>query len=348
MTRFLLAVVTVGLLAAACGGGPSAEGEAETLSEAALAATVQTEVGSFATPIVDGAKTQTPNATVPPTASPAESPPEVTVVPLGDAVERGIAPVTPTNFKDSFLPLVRSAYQLVTGEVLSDRISIDVLDDFTFMDGSKYAETGTLTGPAYVQLGNDGAIHIFLRATTFVRGADAIGVELGHALQRERMGNESYKALRKTRLDVVSARAKAFQRAFLLGLERLGALPSGLKAPATSIWLRKLDLFMLQEVRYLAENEQFSISFFLVWQAALEDPNLGFATILRDRGALDFDAALRLSDKLMNADIAYFDSLLPGLSRRRAAEVRDLLVTRLDDSLRAYPAASLISGFMLP
>ena len=239
-------------------------------------------------------------------------------------------------------------FREVLDEDLDESISVDVLNDVDFADGSKYATTGVYAGPSFVLLGDDQAVHIYLRSGSYLRLANALGVELGHAVQRRRLGNEAYEALKRDYPHVVSARAKAIQRALLIGVQESGALSAGLTAPKDPLWLTRLDAFLDQEVDNLADSEPFAISFFLVWNAALSDPDLNFGAELKESGRLSFDSASAVARKLLDADLTYFDELRSRISADQAAEIRGLLLTRFDQDVESYPSYDLISGFLLP
>ena len=103
-----------------------------------------------------------------------------------------------------------------------------------------------------------------------------------------------------------------------------------------------------QEVDSLADSEPFALSFFLVWNAALSDPDLNFGAELKESGRLSFDSASALARKLLDADLTYFDELRSRISADQAAEIRTLLLTRFDEDVESYPSWDLISGFLLP
>ena len=256
--------------------------------------------------------------------------------------------VGPLNFRQQFLPEVLRVFRMVLDEELDDSVSVDVLNDVDFVDGSKYAAAGFYTGPSFVLLGDDQAVHIYLRSGSFLRAANAVGIELGHAVQRRRLGNQAYEELKRDHPHVVSARAKALQRALLVGIQETGALSDGLTAPSNALWLTRLDAFLNQEIDNLADSESFAVSFFLVWKAALSDVDLNFAAELRESGRLSFDSASALARKLLNADLGYFDELRSDIPPGQAAEIRSLLLTRFNEDVDSYPSFDLISGFLLP
>ena len=181
-----------------------------------------------------------------------------------------------------------------------------------------------------------------------MRAANAVGIELGHAVQRRRLGNQASEELKRDHPHVVSARAKALQRALLVGIQETGALSDGLTAPSNALWLTRLDAFLNQEIDNLADSESFAVSFFLVWKAALSDVDLNFAAELRESGRLSFDSASALARKLLNADLGYFDELRSDIPPGQAAEIRSLLLTRFNEDVDSYPSFDLISGFLLP
>ena len=256
--------------------------------------------------------------------------------------------IGPLNFRQQFLPEVLRVFQKILDEDLDESISVDVLNDVDFADGSKYATTGVYAGPSFVLLGDDQAVHIYLRSGSYLRLANALGIELGHAVQRRRLGNEAYEVLKRDYPHVVSARAKAIQRALLIGIQESGALSAGLTAPQDPLWLTRLEAFLDQEVDNLADSEPFAISFFFVWNAALSDPDLNFGAELKESGRLSFDSASAVARKLLDADLTYFDELRLRISADQAAEIRSLLLTRFDEDVESYPSYDLISGFLLP
>ena len=291
-------------------------------------------------------KTSVTDDAIPKQQSPSVAPSPVAQEPEQEAHESPF--IGPLNYRQEFLPEVLRVFQKILDEDLDESISVDVLNDVDFADGSKYATTGVYAGPAFVLLGDDQAVHIYLRSGSYLRLANALGIELGHAVQRRRLGNEAYEALRRDYPHVVSARAKAIQRALLIGIQESGALSAGLTAPKDPLWLTRLDAFLDQEVDNLADSEPFAISFFLVWKAAFSAPDPNVSAELRESGQLSFDSASALARKLLDADLTYFDELRSRISADQAAEIRSLLLTRFVEDVESYPSYDLISGFLLP